>query len=164
MSVCVARCITINETLSPRTTMLLLSLLLLVGAIAAQAQTCTLTQSRWRQSCALQSADLDSVCQLCGLGSAELLDSDATRQLQPQNTLWLLAAHQYCAATLNVWADPPCDTLSSGVEAALLLLGDSLLYVCSNMSQWTLQPALADALSLLLLFNQGQQPGCETCV
>lgn len=149
----------------------MLVILILGLALAASTQAppnCTLTQTGWRQSDMAQSGDLELVCQLCGLGSEALLQSDVARQLQPQNTLWLLAAHQYCAATLNLWATAPlgaqCDTRTSGIGTAVMLLGDSLQYVCANMSQWTLIPALNDALGLLLLFNQGQQVGCETCV
>ena len=147
---------------------LIVSLVLSLAVEAQQPPNCTLTQTGWRESDVAQAGDLELVCQLCGLGSEALLQSDVARQLQPQNTLWLLASHQYCAATLNVWATSPiasqCDTQASGIGTAVLLLGDSLQYACANMSQWALLPALNDALNLLLLFNQGQQEGCEACM
>lgn len=140
---------------------LVLLLCALMAALSA-VNNCTLTQTGWRLSPALL-LESGASCSLCGLGAEDLLTVDVARLREPQNAEWVLGAHQYCAGVLNMAAvGADCDTNSTGIAAAVARLGDSLQYVCGNVSQWSLL-AQADAYQTALLFNQGQYFGCAAC-
>ncbi len=144
--------------------LVILALLMLSFSLAQQASppplNCTLTQTGWRRGTWI---NLPLMPLLCGLDPMQLLYVDAARLYQPQNALWVAAAHQHCAASLNVWSVAShCNT--SDVTHAMLLLGDSLERVCDSVDQWTLEPSLNNALQLLMQFNQGFVEGCDACL
>jgi len=129
----------------------------LVAVVRGQnTTTCTRSQADWIRG----GAGGDNAT-LCGVRYGDVLAVDAARLVMPATQAWVLAAHQYCAAALNygslVAATP------DPVVQALLLVGDSLMASCDNVSQWALNTALTAALSQLLVFNQGGYSGLPTC-
>jgi hypothetical protein len=122
----------------------------------ALADYCTYTTYGWSQRVCSQ--NLTSVT--CGVGWCPLLRVDVASMLLPQNQAWLLAFHQYAAASLNRARDTYMETIlsNSGIDEALLLLGSSLEQACGNVSLWVLTPVLSPALDLLFQFNHGTIP------
>jgi hypothetical protein len=134
----------------------------------SQANYCTYTLYEWSHSaCAAQNVS-DTTC---GVGWCALLAVDAASMLLPQNQAWLLAFHQYGASILNrrqllganlTNGTRLVDLATSGVDAALALVGDSLEVACGNVTKWVVTPSLSRALELLFTFNHGGlAPACE---
>ncbi len=117
------------------------------------AQHCVRTQHDWA------ARPTAATMGFCNASCLALLQSDAARQLQPQNALWVAAAHQHCAAALNA-----ASVDVKGLGAALLLVGDSLTRACLNLSHWTLTPSLAAPMALLYAFNQGALSDAPPCL
>lgn len=135
--------------------------LIMVHWTMSQPLNCTQSQTNWRLG---TWSDLPLGTLLCGRDPMELIQINVARLSQPQNALWVAAAHHYSTGQLNLWSVQNltlCNT--SEVTKAMLLLGDSLEWYCNNLSQWTLEPVLFNALQQLFYFNQGLLEGCEAC-
>ena len=148
--------------------MLPLLLLLLFSAVpcaqendTATAAYCTYTQYGWAaRVCELALPGGE----LCGELWCDLMQSNVPGLFVPANAAWLLAAHQYIAATLNRWqlltATPPNGSAPldfTALDAALLTQADALERACGNVSFFG--GGLPDAAALLFRFNHGGLPG-----
>lgn len=122
-------------------------LLLTVLLVSALGQSCTYTQYEWLQVMCPSNGTLT----LCDADWCTLLAINVAGMLRPENRPWVLAAQQYIAAFLNAEQD----FFAVPATASLLYVGGSLEMACDNMSQWQLTDSLADALSVLYVYNHG---------
>ena len=139
--------------------------LLFIYSVISQ---CTFTQNEWIKV----SGGLDSGETMCGIGWHELMKIDASRMIIPENSLWVIVLHQYVSSILNrreilsdrVNASMTINFNNTGIEEAIITIGDSLERSCDNVSQFELLPSIQSAHSLLYDFNHGLIPGMNVSI
>jgi hypothetical protein len=127
-------------------------LLVVVGSNASPY--CSSIQSDWLTRLG------DNNDTTCGERWQKLMPLEASRLIVQENRLWIVGFHKYATGILNrrslMGVGTSLDVFNtSGVNEALLLLGDSLEATCANFSQWKLSPVIMDAMLLVDNFNHG---------
>ena len=135
---------------------------LLLLSIACTEPPCTWSQAYWLLNSTQWPNNMTD--SLCGENWTTLLATEATKMTLPANQLWVVASHQLITANLNMALLGDTYNASDALSSALLLIGDSLERLCSNVSQWPQDTTLYDSLDTVRLFNQGSPlMGLTTC-
>jgi hypothetical protein len=136
---------------------------------------CVMTQLQWRDTLVPERLLLLSGITLCNMNAATLLKLETFQALDTNTLHWIVSAHQLCTAVLNRrWIENVngtgqiSSTTLQRVDAALMILLNSMVRSCGNLTHWSLNTETQGSmmwagLQTLEAFNNAQMASLQAC-